>query len=162
MTRLQSNAICLVESFVGITPKLLTFKSPMHITPPPCQRVLHMEAEKLKTNFRQVGRRALEKCPIFRKPHVTRKLTVVGKPPGKPPNSTTKSHSITSNLITITTREEILQKKLMPPGSQHHMALISSDFATCYYITILSINLHGPSLRHSPPMYLKERYMFLT
>lgn len=41
------------------------------------------------------------------------------------------------------------RKKLTPPSSQHHMAL--RDSCSCCYITILSINLRGASLRHLFP-----------
>ena len=51
-----------------------------HITPPPNQRVHHLEAEKLQINFRPVDQAGshcmVVKCLIVRKPHTTGKLAV--------------------------------------------------------------------------------------
>ena len=43
----------------------------------------------------------------------------------------------------------ILQKNLTPSGSQHYMATLERFLQTRCYITILSINWHGPSLRQT-------------
>ena len=72
----------------------------------------------------------------------------------EPPTSTTKSRIII-NLISITNSQRILQKfPRLPVHNITWCCIFLSDFTKRCYITIVSINWHGPSLRHSPPMYL--------